>query len=464
MVPTLTPYHWVYLAFVLVVLIFMIKRRDPVVVCLLGILAVSWVASGSLVRAIRSTFDGVVFAGQDLFSTIAVISVIVAMSRVLNEIGAMERMIAPFRGFMRTPALAYFGSAVIMFVFSLFFWPSPATALVGAVLMPAAVAAGLPAIGFASAINLAGHGAALSGDFVIQGAPRITSSSAGIPVNDVIVASWPLVLVSGVTALIVGYILLRRDMAAGKITGVNLTGRLEVEKQEVVPGSEKASRTAAIVVPIAFLLDVVGMFVFDLRGGDATALVGGTAFVMMALFSFWALGDKALERFTQHLVEGFIFGIRVFGPVLPIYGFFVIGEVSPFKAIVGDFLPQGSLGIFGDFGAALAAAIPLNVVAAAIGQTVVGSITGLDGSGFSGLNLAGSTAKVFATATGRSLATLTAMGQLGGIWVGGGTLIPWAVLPVSGITGVSPMDLTRRNFLPTVAALAAATILTMFLA
>ncbi|HHY94360.1 MAG TPA: hypothetical protein GX513_05030, partial [Firmicutes bacterium] len=416
--PELMAYHWVYLAFVLAVMALMIKRRDPVLVCLLGILAVSWVAGGSFVRAVRSTFDGVVFAGVDLFSTIAVISVIVAMSRLLNEIGAMERMVAPLKGLLRTPALAYFGSAVIMFVFSLFFWPSPATALVGAVLMPAAVAAGLPAIGFASAINLAGHGAALSGDFVIQGAPRITSSSAGIPVNDVLVASWPLVLVSGIVALLVGYFLLWRDMRAQRISGIQLTGRLAAEQQEVLPGVEKASRWAAVVVPIAFLLDVVGMLVFDLRGGDATALVGGTAFVMMAAFGWWAHGHRMLEKLTGHLVEGFVFGLRVFGPVLPIYGFFVMGEVGPFKSIVGDFLPQGSLGIFGDFGAALAAAVPLNVVAAAMGQTVVGAITGLDGSGFSGLNLAGSTAKVFATATGRGLATLTAMGQLGGIWVG----------------------------------------------
>src|SRR3712207_8636638 len=57
-------------------------------------------------------------------------------------------------------------------VLSLFFWPTPALALVGALLIPAAVRAGLPAIGAAMAAALAGQGMALSSDYVIGVAPR----------------------------------------------------------------------------------------------------------------------------------------------------------------------------------------------------------------------------------------------------------------------------------------------------
>lgn len=60
-----------------------------------------------------------------------------------------------------------------MFI-SLFFWPSPAVALLGAVLLPVAIRAGLPALGVAMAMNLFGHGIALSGDFIIQAAPKLT--------------------------------------------------------------------------------------------------------------------------------------------------------------------------------------------------------------------------------------------------------------------------------------------------
>ena len=54
-----------------------------------------------------------------------------------------------------------------MLVLSWFFWPTPAVALVGAVFLPVAMRAGLPAIGVAVALNLFGHGLALSTDFVI---------------------------------------------------------------------------------------------------------------------------------------------------------------------------------------------------------------------------------------------------------------------------------------------------------
>lgn len=58
---------------------------------------------------------------------------------------------------------------------------------------------------------------------------------------------------------------------------------------------------------------------------------------------------------------------------------------------------------------------------------------------------------------------IPALGQMGAIWSGGGTLIPWGVLDISGVTGVSPEELTRRNFLPVMAGLLAATVLAIFL-
>lgn len=47
-------------------------------------------------------------------------------------------------------------------------------------------------------MNLFGHGIALSGDFVIQGAPKLTADAAGLPVSSVVSASVPLVIVMGV--------------------------------------------------------------------------------------------------------------------------------------------------------------------------------------------------------------------------------------------------------------------------
>ncbi len=47
----------------------------------------------------------------------------------------------------------------------------------------------------------------------------------------------------------------------------------------------------------------------------------------------------------------------------------------------------------------------------------MGAITGLDGSGFSGISLVGSLASVFGTAINASVGALAALGQISGIWV-----------------------------------------------
>jgi hypothetical protein len=87
----------------------------------------------------------------------------------------------------------------------------------------------------------------------------------------------------------------------------------------------------------------------------------------------------------------------------------------------------------------------------------------LDGSGFSGISLVGSIAHLFSTAIGHGIATLTALGQIAAIWVGGGTIIPWALIPAAAICGVSPFEVARRNLYPVLIGLAVTTIVAMFL-
>jgi hypothetical protein len=125
--------------------------------------------------------------------------------------------------------------------------------------------------------------------------------------------------------------------------------------------------------------------------------------------------------------------------------------------------PQDSQGIVNDLGVALASVVPLNAPVAAITLTGVGAITGLDGSGFSGISLAGSIADLFSTAIGAGAATLTALGQIAAIWVGGGMLVPWALIPAAAICGVDPFELARRNLLPVSIGLAVTTVVAMFL-
>jgi hypothetical protein len=382
----------------------------------------------------------------------------------MTKTGISDVMIQPFAKMIKNPTLAYWVIGIVMMVISWFFWPSPAVALLGVVLLPVALRVGLPALGVAMAMNLFGHGIALSGDYVIQGAPKLTADAAGIPVSDVMAASIPLVIVMGIVTTIVAFYFLKKDMRNGKlkVTAEDLEYAATSSENQQDALSQKAKTGFAILIPVLLILNVVGMIVFNLQGGDATALIGGTVLFILAAISLVAHQNQGLEKITSYMIEGLQFGFKVFGPVIPIAAFFYMGDAG-FISVFGHVLPAHSQGIVNDLGNALAQSVPVNKEVAAGTLTVVGAITGLDGSGFSGISLAGSVAHLFATAIGTGIATLTALGQVAAIWVGGGTIVPWAVIPVAAICNVDAFELARRNILPVVIGLVVTTIVAMFL-
>lgn len=460
----LTLIHWVYVVFIVLIIGFMVMRRDTSLICILGIFILGLLATSSLSQSVGGIFTSFIYAITELLGTILVISIIVSMSRILLYSGVNEIMISPVAKMIRTPTMAYWVIGLVMMVISFFFWPSPAVALIGAVLLPVAIRVGLPAIGVAIAMNLFGHGIALSGDFIIQGAPKLTADAAGIPVSDVVAASVPLVVVMGLVTTVIAFWFLRRDMKKGVSLGASSVKVVDAiqSKETTIHLSKKVKIFLAILVPVLFALDVVAMMVLKLQGGDATALVGGTSIFIMVLISMLTHRSEGLEKITAYLIEGFQFGFKVFGPVIPIAAFFYLGDSAFFSLFPGG-LPEASNGIVNDLGVALANNVPLNKEVAAVTLTGVGAITGLDGSGFSGISLAGSVANLFATAIGSGIATLTALGQVAAIWVGGGTLIPWALIPAAAICGVDPFELARRNLKPVLIGLVVTTIVAMFI-
>ena len=458
----LTVLHWIYVAFVLLIIVFMVKRLDTSLISILGIFVIAIVATGNLTSSISGVFNSFIYAITELLSTILIISIIVAMSRVLTKTGINEVMITPFTKIIKNATLGFWTIGILMMIISWFFWPSPAVALLGAVLLPVAIRAGLPALGVAVAMNLFGHGIALSSDFVIQGAPKLTADAAGIPVGDVVAASIPLVITMGLVTTLVAFFLLKRDMKRGKIplVGTYDNGIEQDDTEDLLSIGQK--KFFALLIPIAFLLNIVAMALFDLQGGDATALIGGTSVFILLLLCMITYKKKGLEQTTSYFIKGFQFGFRVFGPVIPIAAFFYLGDAG-FYTIIGEHLPKASHGIVNDLGVALAALVPLTSEIAAVTLTGVGAITGLDGSGFSGISLVGSVGSLFGTAIGEGTATLTALGQIAAIWVGGGTLIPWAIIPVAAICNVSPFELARRNLVPVVIGLIVTTIVAMII-
>lgn len=464
MVFELTAIHFVYLFFIIAIIAFMIFRKDTTLICILAIVTLGALATLTVEGSVSGVFNSFIYAIKELLGTILIISIIVALSRILIRTGINELMVKPFTSFMKTPSLAFWGIGIVMMIVSWFFWPSPAVALIGAVMLPVATRVGLPALGAAVAMNLFGHGIALSSDYIIQGAPKLTADAAGLQVSEVMQASIPLVITMGLVTTISAYWFMRRDMRNGTWRDgiVEATSKLSEEHDAEDHLSMAAKRWLAIIVPICFALDVAAMFILNLQGGDATALVGGTAILLMVIITMLSHRGAGLEQATKYLIDGFLFGFKVFGPVIPIAAFFYLGD-SGFFALFGEKLPEVSTGIVNDLGMALAHYVPINETVSGITLTVVGAITGLDGSGFSGISLVGSIALLFGNAIGSGVATLTALGQIAGIWVGGGTIIPWALIPAAAICGVSPFELARRNIKPVLLGLTVTTIVAIIM-
>lgn len=451
----LTALHYVYFLIVLVVIITMGFRKDTVLPCIIGLLVIGTMYSGSLVNGVQAVFNALITSGNEFWGIILVISLVIAMSHSLRDIGADELMMRPIKKLMVNPTIAFFGLGFVMLFFSWFIWPSPAVALVGAIMLPAALQAGLSPIWAAVAMNIFGHGIGLSSDYFIQGAPAITAKAAGI--SDTLMlskATFPLWLTMSVVTVACSYFMMRKETIFLK--GDHL--KEEVVEEKPKPGVGVI--LVSVVTPIIFLIDIYIMYKYQLRGGDATALVGGTAVLIMCFTAIVCHSAfDCLEKITDYIKEGFVFGIKIFAPVIVIGAFFFLGNQEMAQKILGP----DATGLLSDLGLYLANTISLSKFPVALMQMVIGVITGLDGSGFSGLPLVGSLAQTFSTAIEINKEALAGLGQLATVWVGGGTIIPWAIIPVAAICNVNPLELAKKNLIPVIIGFVATFIVALFI-
>jgi hypothetical protein len=434
---------------VVIILAIMLMKKEIVIPCIIGIFAMGFLYSGSAVFAIQSIFNSIIYSGNEFWGIIVIISLVVAMSKSLQAVGADVLIMSPIKRIMVNQTMAFWGIGVTMMIISWLVWPSPAVPLVGAVLLPAAVATGLPVIYAAAAMNLFGHGVALSSDFFIQGAPTITAAGAGIEVTEILKASVPLWLTMSIVTIATAFILMKRDLKRNP--GLISVTDESFKSQAATQG--KTAKYVAVLTPIAFLINIAAMVKFNLAGGDATALVGGTAIIIMLLTVLTSFKIKdGFEMIVDHIKEGFKFGITVFAPVLFIGGFFFLGNQNGATAILGAEAP----GILNDISLYLSESIQMTKFSTILTQTVVALITGLDGSGFSGLPIVGTLAYTFSNVIDIDMAGLAALGQIITVWVDGGTIIPWAVIPVAAICNISPQELARKNLVPVLCGIGAA--------
>lgn len=481
----LTIPHYVFLLTVLAIFIAIGFRRGVIIPALVGIFLIGVLSANQskslldqFIFGVQVLFNALLNAGNELFGIMAVIALMVAMLHSLRAQGADQIMVAPMKKLMRGPMAAFFVLAATMYIAAAFFWPTPAVALVGTVLVPVAVRVGLPALAAAVAINLAGHGMALSADPIIQGATRLTAGAAGIDPSELLPYTVLFSLVTGVIAISIALYTIRRDMKSGVLKAATAEeieamtdadphhGESATHGEDDQPG--KYAKLLAIGVPVT-LGCIAGLMIYRgifnpaqaIRGGDATALLGGAATILLVFATFAKHGANALEGITVYLRSGFFFSIKIFAPIIPIAGFFFLGNPDHAAAVIGE----GTPGFLFDVGNNIGKHLDGNPFAIGFGMTIIGMLTGMDGSGFSGLPLAGALAGAIGSGSGVNVVVLAALGQVAAIFAGGGTLVAWAfgACADAGISGVNPADLVRRNFVPVVTGLISVTLLAIYL-
>lgn len=493
--------HWIYLAGVAVIVLTMIFRANVVVPSIVSTFLVIFALTGSPISALGGIFSASLVAAKELFNIFLVIAFMTALLNALKSLRSDIRMVEPFRVFMKNGHSAFFLLAGITYLISLFFWPTPAVPLVSAILLPAAIAAGLPPLAGALAIAIAGQGMALSSDYVIGVAPGISAKAAGVAVSAAVVADRALVLslITGAVALTLAYLKIRRkivpadnallDNWQARASGfdVKTEDSGTFDKSEIARGTShseplatdsnielslamiekkriKWSKFFAVLTPIAFLcvvlvmvLPKLGSGMTELKGGDAAAIVGGVAALLMMLATLASEGPrKMLDACPEHITDGFVFAFKAMGSVLPIAGFFFIGAGETAAQILGT---AKAPSLLFELIQAYQGLIPDSHMFVAFGVLLVGMITGIDGSGFAGLPLTGALAGGLGPVVGLDSATLAAIGQMGAVWTGGGTLIAWSsLIAVAGFARVPVLDCVRALLIPVVSGLTISTL------
>ncbi|UCZ51518.1 hypothetical protein LGQ02_11595 [Bacillus shivajii] len=471
----LTLAHWLYITGICVIILTMLFKQNVVVPAIVMSFFVAWAYSDSVLAGIHAIFNASLVAATELFDIFLIIAIMTALLRSIKSIGSDQEMVLPFQKVMKNGHLSFFILVVVTYFLSLFFWPAPAVPLIGALLIPVAIKAGLPPIGAAIAISLAGHGMALSSDFILKVAPGLTASTSGLEAGIIAEKTFILSLIAGITSLPVAYFMVRKSIkkpAERNLIDWENSGDddMKVSADDIEVRKGKFSQYFAFLVPTVFLVIVTYVvtatfsnIIPTIEEGAGASLVGGTAMMMILTISLFRNYRKTLQEVSDHIVKGFVFTFKVMGLVIPIAGFFFIGSGELSSQVFGTGADNAPSFLF-DLVEASQGFIPENAFVTAFGVLALGMISGLDGSGFSALPLIGSLSEALASSVGADQATLASIGQIGAIWVGGGTLVAWSpIIAIAGFAKISVLDLVRKSFIPVIIGLITATIFALFI-
>ncbi|HTH62813.1 MAG TPA: hypothetical protein VL689_22015 [Paraburkholderia sp.] len=506
----LGPAHWVYLCGVVAIIVTLVCRANVVAPAILATFATVFAWSGHFSTALEAVFFAPLTAARELFNIFLVISLMTALLNALKKINADVRMVQPFKLLMVNGHVGYFVLGFVSYMLSLFFWPTPAVPLIAGILLPAAIYAGVPPLGAAMCIGIAGLGTALSSDYVIKVAPGISAKAAAVPMPLLADKALVLSLVTGVVAFTIAYFKIRPHIQAPNVQNLERWESLEVtanstlssvkgsrarvrrgEPQQasvghgggalarsavvaprdlLTPATEWWSRCFAIVVPLSFLSIVAYMVMPHLipgfkgaSGNAAAALVGGVAGLLMVAVAASRDYRSICRHTAEHITEGFVFSFRAMSSVLPIAGFFFIGVAGTAAPILGLPADVSAPGLLADLVKAGEHFIPHDKFFVSYGILFSGMVTGIDGSGFAGLPLTGALSGALGRAVGLDVSTLAAIGQMGSVWTGK-TMTAWSALAaVASFARVPVLQAVRHLMIPVLTGLVVSTLVAILL-
>jgi hypothetical protein len=451
--------HYVYLIIILIIIVIIALKKDVILPCLLGIGIIGYVFTGNILMSVQIIYKAVVVSGKEFIEVVVVIALVNAMSSALTDMGADELIIKPMKKLMINKTMSFFVLGITMTLTSWFVWPTPAVVFIGALMVPAAIKSGLPPVWAAVVLCIFGNGVALSSDFVLQAAPSITAKTANLtsPLG-IINESIPFWAVMSVVTITTAFILMRKDKYSEVRNYIKNAEKLDSTELMTTPSI--GTKVIAIATPLVFIIDILLIRAFLLKGSESTALIGGTATIIMIISSIIHTDIKSsLGDVTKYIKSGFIFGISIFAPIIIIGAFFFLGSEATAKDILGT----NASGILSDIGIYAANKIPLSKYSVVGIQTAVSTLLGLSGSGFAGLPLVGTLAETFSSAININKEKIAAFGQIITIWIGGGTIIPWSVVAAAGICKVEPFEVARKNIIPVTCGIVATVILAMII-
>lgn len=448
--------HYAYIIIILIITTIITLKKDVILPCILGICVIGYIFTGDILSAVQIIYRAIVVSGKEFIEIVVVIALVNSMSSSLHDLGADELIIKPIRKLMLNKTMSFFILGVTVTVTSWFIWPTPAIVFIGALMVPAAIESGLPPVWAAVVLCLFGNGVALSSDFVLQAAPSITAKTANLPnALGIIKECLPFWGIMSIVTITLAFILMKKDKTSEIIVDATI-----IETKKSIQNHSIGIKTMAIVTPLTFIIDIIFIKKFNFIGSESTALIGGTAAIIMIISSIFHTDFKtSLGEVTKYIKSGFAFGINIFAPIIIIGAFFFLGS----EGTAVDILGNGASGILSDIGIYVASKIPLSKYSVIGIQTAVSTLLGLSGSGFAGLPLVGTLANTFSNTINIDKEKVAAFGQIITIWIGGGTIIPWSVVAAAGICKVEPFDVARKNVIPVICGIVATVLLAMII-